>query len=446
MKTRYQVWSKRVLNLVLAVTLPLFFASSLYATDGHFLHGEGPVNEAMGGADTGVCLDVSGSIAWNPACMTQFQGKHLELYGTIFIPWRSLSSTVDANAFGTGMPPVTLSGTTTSHTDMSIIPGIAFTTHKKGSHNAFFFGLLAVSGFGVDYDQSNNLSNPILSPQAPDGFGFGHIRSEYMLMTFPIGISRQLTKHVSMGVSIIPALSMLEVEPAPFAAPVTAGSTMPYYMSSGHDALAPGFGASVGIHYTKGPLSLGVSYRSPVWLSHFKWTMKDKTGGTHDVKFQMNLPQVISFGVGLKATPTTTIGIDTRWFDYGSTAGFDKVGFKADGAVAGFGWRNIWAVGVGVQQKISDSTKVMVGYNYSQNPVPAKYTFFNMPAPAIVQHHLTAGITRHMHGFDVNLAYYHAFKNSITGPWISPMGQIPGTSVTSKMSENAVTIGLAKSF
>ena len=42
------------------------------------------------------------------------------------------------------------------------------------------------------------------------------------------------------------------------------------------------------------------------------------------------------------------------------------------------------------------------------------------------------------------LTYYHAFQNSITGPWISGQGAIPGTSVTSKMSENSVTIGLGK--
>ncbi|MGB7547046.1 MAG: hypothetical protein WBM14_04810 [Terracidiphilus sp.] len=46
----------------------------------------------------------------------------------------------------------------------------------------------------------------------------------------------------------------------------------------------------------------------------------------------------------------------------------------------------------------------------------------------------------------MNVAYYHAFENSISGPWISGQGAIPGTSVTSRMSENSLTIGLARSF
>ena len=104
------------------------------------------------------------------------------------------------------------------------------------------------------------------------------------------------------------------------------------------------------------------------------------------------------------------------------------------------------AVGGGVQQQVSKSFKVMAGYNYSQNPVPAKYTFFNTPAPAIVQHHVSGGFIRSLGNCDLAVTYYHAFRNSITGPWISSRGPIPGTSVTSKMSENSVTIGFGKTF
>jgi len=34
----------------------------------------------------------------------------------------------------------------------------------------------------------------------------------------------------------------------------------------------------------------------------------------------------------------------------------------------------------------------------------------------------------------------------VSGPWISPMGVIPGTSLTSKMAENSVTFGFGKTF
>lgn len=445
MRTRNH-WNRIISRLVLAVLLLLIYPHVLSATDGHFLHGAGPVNEAMGGAGTGICLDATGSIAWNPACTARFVGRRFEMHATLFVPWRSLSSTVNANAFGPGMPGMTLSGTTVSKRNMSVMPGMAFIYHPSGSANAYHFGMLAVSGFGVDYPGNTDFSNPILTPQAPNGFGFGRIRSNYMLVTIPVGVARQLTERLSVGFSAVPSLSMLQVIPAPFSAPVSAGSSMPYYLSAGNNAPAMGAGFNVGLHYAFDKVNFGASYRSPVWFGNFNWNRKDLAGNSNAMAFQMNLPQVISAGTGFSPTKSTRVGIDVRWIDYEHTAGFDQVGYKYDGAVSGFGWKNIWAVGGGMQQNVSKSLKVMAGYNYSGNPVPAQYTFFNTPAPAIVQHHASGGATWSVGKVDMTATYYHAFQNSITGPWISGQGPIPGTSVTSKMSENSVTIGFGKSF
>lgn len=437
---------KAVLFRSLLAASAFLWPVTLVATDGHFLHGAGPVNEAMGGADTGLCLDATGSIAWNPACAARFFGRRLELNGTIFTPWRSLSSTVEANAFGPGMPPAKLSGTTRSKTDTSFMPGIALIYHRPGSANSYQFGMLAVSGFGVDYPENTNFSNPILTPQAPNGFGFGRIRSNYMLVQIPIGMARQMTERFSIGFSAIPSFSMLQVIPAPFAAPVTGGSTMPYYLSAGNNAPAMGGGFSVGVHYAFEKANLGFSYRSPVWFQEFTWNRKDLANASHTLKFQMNLPQVVSAGIGISPAKRTRIGIDARWLNYEDTVGFDREGYAYDGSVAGFGWKNIWAVGGGLQQEVAKATRIMVGYNHSGNPIPNKYTFFNTPAPAIVQHHVSGGINQNLGKLDMTVTYYHAFQNSITGPWISGQGPIPGTTVTSEMSENSVTIGVGKSF
>jgi long-chain fatty acid transport protein len=446
MKSSFNCTNSAIAKLSIIAMFLLSWPVTSHATDGHFLHGAGPVNEAMGGADTGICLDATGSIAWNPACTAQFMGRRFEIHGTLFVPWRSLSSTVDANAFGPGMPAATLSGTTISKRHMAVMPGFSFIVHRSGSANAYHIGMLAVSGFGVDYAQNTDFSNPILTPQAPNGFGFGQIKSDYMLVTIPMGVARQMTERMSVGFSVVPAISMLQVVPAPFSSPVTSGSTMPYYLSAGNHAPAMGAGFNAGIHYAFERVSIGMSYRSPVWFRNFNWTRKDLAGGSHSMTFLMNLPQVVSVGTGISPAKKTRIGVDARWFNYENTSGFDKVGYTATGAVAGFGWKNIWAVGGGVQQQVSKSTKLMVGYNYSGNPVPDKYTFFNTPAPAIVQHHASGGVIQNLGKWDVTVTYYHAFRNSISGPWISGQGAIPGTSVTSSMSENSTTFGLARSF
>jgi long-chain fatty acid transport protein len=446
MNTSSKSASAAFFKLLALVILVLIWPVAAYGTDGHFLHGAGPVNEAMGGADTGLCLDATGAIAWNPACTARFIGRRFELHGTIFVPWRSLSSTIDANAFGPGMPGANLSGTTVSKTNTSFMPGIAFVYHPSGSANAYHVAMLAVSGFGVDYPANTNFSNPILTPQPPNGFGFGRVRSDYMLVTLPVGVARQISERLSIGFSAVPSFSMLQVIPAPFSAPVSGGSVMPYYLSAGNHAPSFGGGFNVGMHYAFEKVNLGVSYRSPVWFQKFNWKSKDLTGASHNLNFQMDLPQVVSVGAGISPAKKTRIGIDARWINYENTTGFDEVGYNDDDAVSGFGWKNIWTIGTGIQQQVSKSAKIMAGYNYSQNPVPAKYTFFNTPAPAIVQHHVSGGFTQSLGKVDLTVTYYHAFKNSITGPWISSMGSMPGTSVTSSMSENSVTFGFGKTF
>ncbi len=403
----------------------------------------------MGGAVAGLCLDATGSIAWNPACPVRLDGKWVEVHGTLFDPWRSLSSTVDANAFGPGFPSQTMSGTTVSKRDMSFMPGVAFIYHAKDSNNAFFFAMLAVSGFGVDYAESTNFSNPILTPQQPNGFGFGRLRSNYALVKIPLGISRRVNNKLSVGFALEPALSMLQVIPAPFVDPVTAGNGgYPYYLPAHNNAPAMGFGFAVGVNYeVNKKVSLGASFDSPVWFMNFNWKSADLTGAVHNLTFNMDLPLVVTAGIGWRPNAKTAIGIDTHWFNYSNTAGFDQIGFDQYGAVKGFGWQNIWAVGAGIQRQISKADKIILGYNYSQNPVPDQYAFFNMPAPAIVQHHLSVGYRHKITAtYEINSAYYHAFENSDTSAWYTPAGPVPGTSVTNRMHENSLTIGLSHHF
>jgi hypothetical protein len=168
--------------------------------------------------------------------------------------------------------------------NLSLMPGFAFVYRRSGSSSAYHIGMLAVSGFGVDHAENTNFSNPILTPQAPNGFGFGRIRSNDMLVTAPIGIARQLTERFSVGFSAVPSFSMLQVIPAPFSPPVTAGSTMPYYLSAGNNAPAFGAGFNAGAHYAISKVSVGVSYRSPVWFSHSH--LLPSQPSLHDVLFQ----------------------------------------------------------------------------------------------------------------------------------------------------------------
>ena len=86
---------------------------------------------------------------------------------------------------------------------------------------------------------------------------------------------------------------------------------------------------------------------------------------------------------------------------------------------------------------------IRAGYSWNENPIADRLSFFNMPAPAIVQHHLNLGLSYRLNRWaTLNAAYYHAFENSIEGPLFGPGGALPGTSVKSALSEDAFSLGL----
>lgn len=417
------------------------------ATDGHFLHGVGTVNQSMGGAGTAAILDPLGMVKWNPAGSTQFEGTQIELNFEFFMPDRRIASDVSAGAFGPGFPPVDLSGSTDSESNPSFMPSIAIVHRSADSDFAFHGGMLSVAGFGVEYPMDP--SNPVVTPQPPNGMGFGAIKSNLGMMLFPVGMSYQANDKLSVGFSLVPAASSLEIAPAPFAAPDDAnGDGFPSYPRPQETEWSYGIGGQIGVHYQATErLQLGASLATPVWFTKHEYTVADELGNDRDVACGMDLPLHVSFGAAYQLTPTTLLASDVRWFNYSATRGFRGSGYRPDGSVAGFGWNDIWCIGVGIQQDIGEKVKVRLGYNFGQNPIPEDLTFFSSCSPALVQHHISMGLSYEIDDhWTIHAGYYHAFKNSQTGPFQSGSGPIPGANVTSELEEDSVALGVTFKF
>ena len=75
--------------LVGLVAVPMRAA---HATDGHFLHGIGAINSAMGGAGVAAPQDVLTAFYLNPAGLMAFRGTRADLSFEMFKPDRSLAS------------------------------------------------------------------------------------------------------------------------------------------------------------------------------------------------------------------------------------------------------------------------------------------------------------------------------------------------------------------
>lgn len=438
-----------------AVFAWLIFAGAADATNGHILHGSGAVNASLGGAGTARAWELLGT-ALNPATLIG-QRDQVTLSAEFFSPSRSLSSEVQAGAFGPQFgPPVSLSGRTRSDRELSILPaiGLSHAFEAWGVTTALIFQ--GIAGFGVDYDESplfvagangaklDPRANPILTPQAPNGYGFGHIFSEYKLMTLKLAAATSVTDTLDVGLTLVPALSELQVDPFPATRPVDAnGDGFASYPNTGFDK-AWGFGFQVGAVWRPiEVLRLGLSYSSPIWFDEFRWKVVDEGARKRTIHFRLDYPAILGGGVAWDVLDGTTLASDVRYVFYGDTKGFDEDGFAADGAVRGFGWRDIWVFGLGVRQCLPLGIDLRAGYNFNTPPIPSRLTFFNAAAPAVPLHRLTLGAGwQPCEKWLLNFAYYHAFQEHLSGPYQSPQGPVPGTSVESEMSQHSWTLQL----
>ena len=92
-------------------------------------------------------------------------------------------------------------------------------------------------------------------------------------------------------------------------------------------------------------------------------------------------------------------------------------------------WKDSWIFSLGVAYEINDNWTVRAGYNYGTNPVPDDT--MNPLFAANVEHHLTAGFSRHWGNWDLDFALEHAFKNSQTNSGAaSASNPFPGTEMS----------------
>lgn len=432
----------RILKSLPIIAMAVGLPATAWATDGHFLHGVGAINSAMAGIGVANPTSLLGAFYVNPAGLLVFKGTATELGFELFKPERTLSSSVG-----------TAGGSTTSTSEFVPIP--AFGWSRELRKDALTIGVagLGIGGFGVDYPVDP--TNPTLAPRP---YGFGSIYSNFSLMKIIPAVAFRPMEHVRLGVALNVDWASLAVDPMPIAAPAvdpgpdgtwqTADDRAYYSRATDADG-SFGIGAQIGAQIIVRPeLALGVAYTTPQVFEKFRYDAVYENPNLasyntpRTITFAMDVPAVYAAGLSYAPGDAFAVGLDAKYITYHSTRGFKDRGFAADGSVKGFGWRDIWSVAAGVQYRPVPRVALRGGYNYSQNPVPDDLSMFNTAAPAVVQHHVTLGAGYSFaSGFGLDVAFYHAFKNVIDGPFQTPAGAMPGTSVKSSMAENSILVG-----
>jgi long-chain fatty acid transport protein len=420
--------------ILLASLLSLLALPGTLSAQGIALNGVGPVNRAMAGASTAAPIDAAGALLWNPASISGLRSSEVDLGLELLLPTEKLSSSFAA--FG-------LQDSTGGEPGVSPIPELAFVHRSADSPWSYGLGIFGIGGFQTNYPAS--LTNPVLTPQPPNGIGLGRISSLAEYFQVVPTVSLALTEKLSVGIAPTLSIAKLDVNPMVFAAPGATG-----YPASDGTRYHFGGGFQVGVYYTANEAwHFGVCFKSPQWFERFDANTVDASGVPEVASVRFNYPLILSFGTSYTGIENWLFACDVRYFNYAGAAGFGSPAvFDAGGAVTGLGWRDIVSVHTGAQYCATDRLQLRIGYQYNPSPIGSEQAFFNVASPLIIEHVAGIGCSYYLTSNEIlSLAYLHGFQNQLSGPIQAPgFGDIPGTSVTSSVSADALSAGVTVQY
>lgn len=432
-------------RLLLGLLVLALVASPGHAQFGFINNGIGPIGRVIPTVAAGI--DAPGAVYWNPASISGLERSELAAGIDSVFPRSTLASTVDAGALGLGLPLHTLSGSNTADNGVFPLPYLGLVYKPDDSPWAFGLGIFSVGGFSVNYPAST--TNPVLTPQPPQGIGLGSIYSQLIVLEVNPVVSYRLTDHLSFGIGPAIGLANVKVDPAFITSPdAAAGGIFAKYPSGVHTPFIWGGGAEAGLFYTLDQgWRLGASIKSPRWFEKERFQSQDQAGGPRFFTFKADVPMIVSAGVAYAGFDRWLFAADAHYIDYGNAAGLRQSGFDSTGAVMGIGWRSIWAIALGAQYRMTDGLTLRAGYTWNQSPVDSQQAFFNVASPAIVQNAFTVGATYQVtEDLSFSAVYGYGFPNSVSGPIVLPGGSLPGTNITNTASGQLVVLGATVRF
>ncbi len=438
----------------------LLFTCFAFSQAGHVMQGVGAVNMSMGGAATAQPIDFNGAILWNPASLTAFKEKEISLSVGAFFSSPKLSSSLPAGILGAGAPGV--KGTTLDKRGTSLMPALAMVWAKENSKHIFALSAFGISGFGVKFPKEENNpllganfdptknSNPINYPQQARGFGL--VESDYMLLQMSLSYAYKFSDEFSIGVQPNIDYASLQLAPNPISPP---SQTKGYPTTN--KASAIGYGAQIGVFYDSGSmLKLGISYKTKQSFGKLEFKQKYLDGtDAPNVKYTMNYPAILSFGLGLSGKKID-FALDYRTVFYEKTEGFKEIGWNANASVKGFGWKNMTIISAGIQYQITEKMPIRLGYTYSSNAIKDELAFFSVSAPAVINNAAQIGLGYIFNNkWKLDAVFHQGFRGKgVAGKILDPMainttnplGEMPNTNISYNMETSLIQFTLNYTF
>jgi long-chain fatty acid transport protein len=404
---------------------------------GFVLPGIGPVNNAMGAAGVALPEDSQAALMQNPALIAKSQGHQITFSTEFFKDGAHFDARIG-----------TFAGGTDGTSDLAVIPSFGWMGRiADKSKMVLGFGLLGVAGFRTDFPQDS--SNPLLNPQ-PNGYG--RFYTDLQIAKIPFAMAMQLNPKLALGFSLNLYRGVLAASPLPGSPADVSATTGAHFIASAANQVPRfGLGAQFGAVYDVNPMvSVGASYTTPQKFGQYKWnsTNADITspnfGHARTITFNLDGPQILTFGAGLKPMPNLRLATDARHVKMGSVRGIGENG--QDSLIK---WRSVWAVLIGAEYMVNPKTAVRAGFNYLQTPIVADRVAFSLGTPSTFQKHFSFGagtmVSNHL-GFD--LGFYIVPRESVSGPVLDPVSAapLPNSNVTLSNKLTSFQFGLNFKF
>ncbi|MBK7378023.1 MAG: outer membrane protein transport protein [Ignavibacteriales bacterium] len=431
---------KKLFSIVTVFVLALIMIQSASATDGYFRHGYGIKYSALAGSGVAISLSSLGAIN-NPALLTYVDSR-LDINVSLFSPSREYTITGAPSGFpGTfGLTP----GTIESESNFFIFPtiGIAYKINPTMSLGLAFYGN---GGMNSDYP-----AQTFYDPTSPST-GV-NIEQMFAAATYSI----EIAKGHSLGVS---ALLGWQRFAAKGLIAFSNFSSDPASLTGNSFSTAFGYGGKIGyVGKFTDFLSFGAAYQTKLSMQKF-----ERYQGLFAEKGDFDVPASWTAGVAIVPMENLTVLLDVQQILY---SGIKSVGnpmdlvnnspalpngdpnpnFKSLGNAEGwgFGWEDVTAVKFGLMYKLDETWTILGGYSFNSQPIPESEVMFNILAPAVVQHHITLGLSKLIGSNEINFAMMYAPAVTVEGP--NPMEAPGAQTIGIKMSQFQIDFGYAFTF
>lgn len=381
---------KQILSAAVSAAL-LVLAHSAHATNGDQMTAVSAAQAGMGGATVAQAQDAL-TVLVNPAGMADLDIKDVRF----------------DLGFGVLNPPRKVNGQD-SDSDWYMMPGggAVFNVNDR-----LFLGMAlgGVAGMGVNV---NDIAIGLAGSQP--------MVTTKQVFRFTPAAAYKVNDALTLGASLNIANQSLAMANAAFQLPQNQQF---------------GFGATLGATYKINPkLQAGLVWTSKTNMADMEY---NTTAGT--TSFDMDMPASVAFGLAFKPMPGLLVEADIKRIFFNDVMNSIPVTNPPAGMTSPltFGWDDQTVYSIGVKKELGPMA-ISVGYNYGKSPIGTEDVNSNLGSTAIVEHHLSFGLTRKFSDkVSGSFAYTRAFKNDLTSS--------VGAANTIEISQNQYNMNIAYKF